>query len=118
MKILNTIGKYLDQPYIVSRFSNAVPLVIAVTASGIVLNDTYKTHPRKRKKRLIQNGLTMFGAVASSLLAPKITAKLFKTAPKIVGIKELERQNTNLINNLKRERKLKNPASFLIPDFL
>ena len=70
------------------------------------MNDTYKTHPRKRKKRLIQNGLTMFGAVASSLLAPKITAKLFKTAPKIVGIKELERQNTNLINRFLKQNKV------------
>ena len=65
-----------------------------------------KTHPRKRKKRLIQNGLTMFGAVASSLLAPKITAKLFNTAPKIVGIKELERQNTNLINRFLKQNKV------------
>ncbi len=106
MKVLNSLGKFLDQPRLVNNFSKYVPMLITISASGIVLNDVYKTHPEKRKKRLIQNGLTMFGAVASSLLAPKITAKLFKTAPKIVGIKELERQNTNLINRFLKQNKV------------
>ena len=106
MKVLNSLGKFLDQPRLVNNFSKYVPMLITISASGIVLNYVYKTHPEKRKKRLIQNGLTMFGAVASSLLAPKITAKLFKTAPKIVGIKELERQNTNLINRFLKQNKV------------
>ncbi len=106
MKIITFLGKYLDQPRLISKFSCALPPIITIGAGTIVLKDTYKEDISKRKKKFIQNGLTMFGAVASSLIAPKITAKLFKTAPMFVGIKELEKRNTFLVDNYIKNNKL------------
>ena len=106
MSTIKSIGRYLDQPRLVEKFSQAVPPLLTAGASGLVVYDTYHTKPKKRKKRFIQNGLTMFGAVASSLLAPKITAKLFKTAPKMVGIKEIEKRNTDLVENFLKKNKI------------
>ena len=106
MKILNSIGKFLDQPRLIAKFSYALPPIISLGAAAVVLNNTYKGNASERRNYFIQDGLTMFGAVSSSLLAPKITAKLFKTGPKIVGIKELEKKNTILIDNFLKNNKL------------
>ncbi len=106
MKILNSIGKFLDQPRLIAKFSYALPPIISLGAAAVVLNNTYKGNASERRNYFIQDGLTMFGAVSSSLLAPKITAKLFKTGPKIVGIKELEQKNTILIDNFLKNNKL------------
>ena len=98
MNSLKVFGKYLDQPRLVSRFSRAVPPLLSLAASGIVLDSTYRAPEDKRQKVFIRNGLTMFGAVASSLYAPKIISKMFRTAPKLVKSKELKEYNTRLVD--------------------
>lgn len=98
MSIVKNFGRYLDQPRLVTKFAKKVPPALSLGAAGIVLYDVYKDNPEHRQQKLIQNGLTMFGAVGSSLLAPGITSRLFKTAPKMVNLKELEKINTNLVN--------------------
>jgi len=98
MNSLKVFGKYLDQPRLVSRFSRAVPPLLSLAASGIVLDSTYRAPEDKRQKVFIRNGLTMFGAVASSLYAPKIISKMFRTAPKLVKSKELREYNTALVD--------------------
>lgn len=40
MNSLKVFGKYLDQPRLVSRFSRAVPPLLSLAASGIVLDST------------------------------------------------------------------------------
>lgn len=99
MGAIKIAGRYLDQPRLVKKFSQKVPPLLTVAGCGIVAYDTYKAPEEKREKRFIQDGLTMFGAIASSLLAPKLTAKLFKTAPKLASLKELEKTNTKLIDD-------------------
>lgn len=106
MSVIKVIGRYLDQPRLVKKFSEKIPPILTLGATGIVAYDTYKTPKHKRKKRFIQNGLTMLGAVASSLLAPKITCHLFKTAPSMVSLKELEKNNTRLINDFTTKNQL------------
>ena len=91
------LGYYLDQPGMVRNFSKVVPPILGVAAVGILANDVRKSPEKDRRKNFVRNGLTMFGAVGSSLLAPKITSKLFKTAPKLVNKKELDKFNTEII---------------------
>ena len=98
MTTIKNIGRFLDQPRLVTNFAQKVPPLLSCAAAGIVLNDTFNTPLEDRQKRFIQNGLTMFGAVGSSLLAPKITSKLFKSAPKMVSLKEIEKLNTKHVN--------------------
>lgn len=61
MNSLKVFGKYLDQPRLVSRFSRAVPPLLSLAASGIVLDSTYRAPEDKRQKVFIRNGLTMLG---------------------------------------------------------
>ena len=99
MNTVKTIGHYLDQPILVTKFAQKIPALLSCTAGGIVAYDVYNTPQKKRKKRLIQNGLTMFGAVSSSLLAGRITGRLFHTAPKIVNLKTLREANSSYIDS-------------------
>ena len=57
MNSLKVFGKYLDQPRLVSRFSRAVPPLLSLAASGIVLDSTYRAPEDKRQKVFIRNGL-------------------------------------------------------------
>lgn len=50
MNSLKVFGKYLDQPRLVSRFSRAVPPLLSLAASGIVLDSTYRAPEDKRQK--------------------------------------------------------------------
>lgn len=52
MNSLKVFGKYLDQPRLVSRFSRAVPPLLSLAASGIVLDSTYRAPEDKRQKFL------------------------------------------------------------------
>ena len=106
MNSLKVFGKYLDQPRLVSRFSRAVPPLLSLAASGIVFDSTYRAPEDKRQKVFIRNGLTMFGAVASSLYAPKIISKMFRTAPKLVKSKELKEYNTRLVDEFVSQNKV------------
>ena len=99
MNIIKIFGHYLDQPILVTKFAQKVPVLVSAAAGGVVAYDVYNTPKDNRKNRLMQNGLTMFGAVASSLLAGRITAKLFHTAPKIVNLKTLKKTNNSYIND-------------------
>lgn len=99
MNNIKNFGRYLDQPVLVKKFAQKVPPILTIGASTLVLYDTFNTKKEKRKKRFLQNSLTMFGAVASALAAPKITQKIFKSAPKIESLKEIEKKNTKFIND-------------------
>ncbi len=99
MKTIKAFAKFLDQPRLVRNFSRTLPPLLIAGSGAVVLNDTYKAPKDKRKEVFIRDGLTMFGAVTSSLYAPKITSKIFRTAPDMVKMKELEAYNSELISN-------------------
>lgn len=88
MNSLKVFGKYLDQPRLVSRFSRAVPPLLSLAASGIVLDSTYRAPEDKRQKVFIRNGLTMFGAVASSLYAAE---NYFQNVPDCAQTSQIKR---------------------------
>ena len=98
MKIIKYFGKFLDQPRLVNNFSKTVPAALSTGAGYIVLKESNNTPVENRKRKAIQSGLTMFGAVASSLYAPKISSKIYRTAPKFVSNTELTKKNTQIID--------------------
>lgn len=109
MKIIKYFGKFLDQPRLVNNFTKTVPAALSAGAGYIVLKESNNTPVENRKRKAIQSGLTMFGAVASSLYAPKISSKIFRTAPKFVSNTQLTKNNTQIIdtflsNNLTNEK--------------
>jgi len=68
---LNIIGKYLDQPALVKKLYNTVPLVLSAGAAAYGLYDTYKSPEKDRKNRLIQNFSVLTFTVTSALIATR-----------------------------------------------
>lgn len=114
MGTIKAFAKFLDQPRLVGNFSRTLPPLLAAGAGAMVINDTYNAPKEKRKKVFIRNGLTMFGAVASSLYAPKITSRIFRTAPDTVTIKKLETHNSKLVNDFLTKNKVNSETEELL----
>ena len=106
---IQAFAKFLDQPRLVGNFSKTLPPLLAAGAGAMVINDTYNAPKEKRKRVFIQNGLTMFGAVASSLYAPKITSRIFRTAPEAVKFNKLEKYNSVLVDDFLAKYKVNPP---------
>ena len=64
-------GKYLDQPALVEKLYNAMPVVLTGTAAGYGVYDTFKAKPEERKKRAVKNASVLGFTVASALLATR-----------------------------------------------
>ena len=111
---IQAFAKFLDQPRLVGNFSKTLPPLLAAGAGAMVINDTYNAPKEKRKRVFIQNGLTMFGAVASSLYAPKITSRIFRTAPEGVKFNKLEKYNSELVNDFLAKNKVNSKTEQLL----
>ncbi len=114
MSKIKAFAKFLDQPRLVGNFSRTLPPLLTLGAGAIVVNDTYNAPKEKRKEVFIRNGLTMFGAVASSLYAPKVTSKIFRTAPDVVQLKKLEKRNSVLVNDFLAKNKVNSKTEELL----
>lgn len=78
MNSLKVFGKFLDQPKLVKRFSQAVPAILTVGGTGFALYETHKAPKEKKKDTFIKNVAVLTGTVASAIAAPKIAAKVVK----------------------------------------
>ena len=114
MSKVQAFAKFLDQPRLVSTFSQTLPVVLVLGAGSIVAKETYNAPRGQKEKKLIQSGTTIFGAITSSLYAPKITAKIFKTAPQIVNLKQLNKNNTKLVNNFLQQNKVSSQTNEIL----
>ena len=114
MNTVKAFAKFLDQPRLVGNFSRTLPPLLALSAGAMVIQDTYNTPKDERKKVFIRNGLTMFGAVASSIYAPKITAGIFRTAPEVVKPDKLNKYNSKLINDFLAKNKVNSKTEKLL----
>lgn len=64
-------GKYLDQPALVEKLYNAMPVVLTGTAAGYGIYDTVKAPKEDRKKKAVKNASILGFTVASALLATR-----------------------------------------------
>lgn len=78
MNNLSVLGKFLDQPILVSKFQKAVPAILAGGAAAYTAYDASKEAPEKRKQRALKTGLTLGVTVASALAAPHIASAITK----------------------------------------
>jgi len=67
MNYLLSLGKTLDQPLLVSKFSKVVPPILTAGMLGYGLYDTYKAPDGKKNKTFIKN-VCILGATAVSAL--------------------------------------------------
>ena len=86
MNSLLVLGKYLDQPRLIHKFSKAVPYVLT---GGAVAYGTYhisNTPENRREKEIIKTASVLGATVVSAIYAPKIASKGEKLIEKFIKI--------------------------------
>jgi hypothetical protein len=78
MNSLSVLGKYLDQPRLVKKFSRAVPYVLIAGGGLYTYQHVKKTPQPEKQKEFTKSIAVLAGTIISALAAPKIAAKIFK----------------------------------------
>lgn len=86
MNSLSVLGKYLDQPRLVHRFSKSVPAIMILGGSAYTYEHIKHTPKEEKRKELIKSIIVLVATISSALIAPKIASKLTKkvTQPHII----------------------------------
>lgn len=108
MNNLLLVGKYLDQPRLVGKFSNMVPTMLIGGSALYTLNHVHNAHKREKSKEFVRDLSVFAGTIGSALLVTKglkslkignkIITKGFKGLSEPVNLKELEKSNTEIID--------------------
>ncbi len=105
MNNIQVLGKFLDQPMLVSKFQKAVPAMLIAGATAYTINDAMHQEKGKRTTRAIKTGITLGTTVAAALAAPHIASKLTKrTLPK--SIEKIKQTNTELVDSFMKSNLL------------
>lgn len=114
MNNLQVLGKFLDQPMLVSKFQKAVPAVLATGAAAYTAFDASKEKdPQKRKQRALKTGITLGVTVASALAAPHIASAITKR-PLNASLNSIKAKNTELVDSFIKSSKLDDVAKNLV----
>ncbi len=97
MNNIQVLGKFLDQPMLVSKFQKAVPAILTAGAAAYTINDVRKAKPEERKKTALKTGITMGVTVASALAAPHIASAISKRALPS-GLATIKQNNKELVD--------------------
>ena len=111
MNNIQTLGKFLDQPILVSKFQKAVPYILAAGGAAFTAIDTSKAPKEEKKKRALKTGITMGITIASALSAPHIASAISKRPlpQNLTKIKENNKQIVDtFIKSTPLEEKTKN----------
>ena len=71
MNNLQVMGKFLDQPMLVSKFQKAVPSLLVGGAAAFTAYDASKAEKGQKGKRALKTGVTLGTTVAAALAAPQ-----------------------------------------------
>lgn len=107
MNKLSVLGKYLDQPQLVGRFYKSIPAILIAGGGLCLLNQVNKSPKKEKRKEFIKTVSVLTGTIGSALLATrgvkpfKIGSKTFKGFEGLserIDLKELKKEQTELIN--------------------
>jgi len=91
MNSLSVLGKYLDQPKLVSRFSKSMPAILIATGTLYSYNHIRKTPKEEKRKELIKDVAILTGTIGASLIAVKGMKPIIKDGKTIFkGFKGLQ----------------------------
>lgn len=68
---LKAIGKFLDQPLLISKLNSAMPAILTSGALALGLHDTFSQPKGERKKRGIKNAMILSSIVAATLFTAR-----------------------------------------------
>ncbi|MCD7739814.1 MAG: hypothetical protein LUH11_00490 [Candidatus Gastranaerophilales bacterium] len=113
MNNLQVLGKFLDQPILVSKFKKTVPAILIGGAAAYTIYDASKAEKGKRKERAIKTGVTLAATVASSLAAPHIASAVTKRSlpPNLSAVKN---QNKELVDSFIKTHDLEEPVKNIL----
>ena len=114
MNNLQVLGKFLDQPMLVSKFQKAVPAVLATGAAAFTAYDACKeTDPEKRKQRALKTGITLGVTVASAIAAPHIASSITRR-PLNASLNSIKARNTDLVDSFVKSTNLDDVAKNIV----
>lgn len=96
MNSLTVLGKYLDQPRLVNKFSKAVPAILIAGGAAYGAEHVYHSPKESRKKEFVKSVFVLTGTIASALVASK-GIRPIKLNGKIIfrGMKGLSHEHCN-----------------------
>lgn len=112
MNSIKIIGKYLDQPKLVAKFSNAVPAVMVSGGLLCSVNHVRKAPEDKKEKEFIKTLCVLTGTIASALLATRGLGK-HSLSPK-VDIKKVTLEQKELITEFLKNNKVGKEVSEIL----
>lgn len=78
MNSLTVLGKYLDQPRLVTKFSNSVPLILLAGGGAYTYESVKKAPEAEKQNELIRNSIIIAATIGSAVIAPKVAAIVIK----------------------------------------
>jgi len=78
MKTTSVLGKYLDQPMLVAKFSKTVPAILATGGAAYLANDVYHAPKDEKGKEFVRSFSVIAATVISAAYAPKLTRKIME----------------------------------------
>jgi len=115
VNIFKIVGKYLDQPILVSKFEKKVPYLLAGGGGLYTAHCVKHSEPEKKNETLLRCGTTMVFTALSALSAPKIVNKIFKNPTKT--LKQIKNSNTELIDNFVKDNKINTKSKEIYEDY-
>lgn len=112
MNSLKILGKYLDQPRLVSKFSKAVPAILVGTGCAYTYNHVSKSPEDKKMNEFIKTSCVLTGTIASALIATRGLGKI-SLSPKI-DIKKWNIEQNELINKFLNHNKVSKEVSKIL----
>lgn len=123
MNTLSVLGKYLDQPMLIGKFSRAVPFILVAGGGAYAFNHIHKTPQEEKRKELVKSIAVLTGTIGAALIAPKIARKIVKSHGHVHGhcechehehghgisnldLSEIKEKNTKLINDFLKNNKV------------
>lgn len=96
MNSLTVLGKYLDQPRLVKKFSNAVPAILIAGGTLYGAEHVYHSPKKERKKEFVKSVFVLTGTIASALVASRGIRPIKLNGKTIFkGIKGLSHEHTH-----------------------
>ncbi len=66
---ITAVGKFLDQPVLISKLKDKTPKILTGAAFAYGIYDVYKTPKENRKNRAIKDGIILSATVSASLIS-------------------------------------------------
>ncbi len=96
---IKTVGKYLDQPLVVGKFSKVVPGVLLGGATLYTANEVRKSPKDKKKEVVINTGMVLGATSLAALAAPRIASKVVRKPYEKIDINKIKQFNNDLVEN-------------------